>query len=139
MPPEFVPSKPPELNLCRLNVLAEWLEAGAPEAKGVDAFDIRVWNVERECGTVCCLAGAAVQWWGDPTNRPEEFGIFERGDQYITQGAEILGLSRQNANKLFTGFPGAHSGLNASPISPKCAARVVRHLIKTGKVDWSKA
>lgn len=107
------------MNIERLTIIAEWLEAGAPEKGGVKGFNMA--NLGR-CGTVCCIAGTADVWWGDEGPAHE--------NRYICQNT--LGLTNQQARKLFTPL-----GYTAGELSPEHAARCVRNLIATGEVDWS--
>lgn len=118
------------MNKRRLGAIARWLEAGAPEKKGVAGFDMAEFG---RCGTACCIAGTARQWWA-----PKD----ERGlhDTDIV-GAEVLGMGEDadrlrlkddsRADALF--FPRVDV-LNRA--TPAWAARCIRKLIKTGEVDW---
>lgn len=102
--------KKPEMNKRRLDIVAKWLEGGAKEKHGVAHFDMRDWK----CGSVCCIGGAAQQFFG----RDSDAG-------------ELLGLDAVQEHALF--YPNS-SRAHAS--TPKEAAKVVRHLIHTGVVDW---
>lgn len=122
------------MNKRRLVKLAEWLEAGAPEKKGVAGFDMSSYVEVRKCGTVCCLAGAA-QCFFDPKHTVKNLNKWWP-DWDWSEAAELLGLDPTTADALF--HPDQISDTMCwEHIKPKQAARVVRHLIETGKVDWT--
>lgn len=127
------------MNEERLMELVGWLEAGAPERSGVAGFwmagfGIDVANVYRQakfdstlatdhlpkCGTVCCVAGTTNVWWGNKANI---------SDTCTAQA--VLGLTARQAERLF--YP---PEMFIQNITPDWAARCIRHLIKTGKVNW---
>jgi hypothetical protein len=84
------------------------------------------------CGTVACLAG----WAGALAQPKASLRELNESEQLIRERAEVfLGLPSAEAGRLF--YP---SGVMVSwgDITPKQAVRVLRHLAKTGKVDWSK-
>jgi len=106
----------PEL---RLEYIAQWLEAGAPHVGDVAGFNMTRFRQESACGTVCCIAGSAIQWWGQwhPDGMPSGMN-----------GARLIGVSHEAAEKLF--FHDHHNP------DPAWAARCIRHYQKTGIVDW---
>lgn len=118
------------MNVDKLTEIAEWLEAGAPERKGVTGFDMEQFVQDRGCGTACCIAGAAVQ--------------FERRIPYANQheaycdgdpedfAVHILGLTSDQGDALFYG-----RGVEIEDIDAAWAARCVRKLVVTGEVDWA--
>lgn len=119
------------MNVDKLTEIAEWLEAGAPERNGVVEFDMRHFiepNVHRLCGTTCCIAGAALQFEAaEPYADTDE--VFERLFMTVGEAARyVLDLTNKQAEWLFHGRLGA---------SPAWAARCIRKLIATGKVDWA--
>lgn len=141
------------MNKVRLIEIAEWLEGGAKHAN--IKFDMQKGLVITEealaaedpvaCGTVCCIAGAAVAFNRDVINKHRLFGELnyyardENGEytkrevnweRVREQGRDALGLTDTQASQLF--MPPYLSKHN----DPARAARVVRKLIKTGKVDW---
>lgn len=95
-------------------------------------FNMMNWALQRsdihpECGTAACIAGYAVcaahgnKWAKERAER--KCGAF------IPRVAQrILGLGNVQATNLFHGSTTRDRSL---------AARVLRHLAKTGKVDWS--
>jgi hypothetical protein len=103
------------MNVERLAAIAEWLEAGAPERGGVGGFDMRY--IDGSCGTPCCIAGAALQWWGNG-----RIGI----------SAQLLDLRDQQWADLC--MP---AGFFYRDITASQAARCIRKLIATGEVDWA--
>ena len=115
----------------RLTELAEWLEAGAPHKGNVDGFNMNVFeaNDVPGCGTVCCIAGAANQFFGNDGSRENDSF---HADDYA---AARLDLDKQIAEDLF--FVNAYGeSIDRCDITPAWAARTIRHLIATGEVDW---
>ena len=111
------------MNVERLNIIAEWLEAGAPHKDGIDGFNMEDWHKEDECGTTCCIAGAAIQFFetdSDP-NTP------------LQTAARLIGLDSRDASELFYATDVDDPLEN---ISAAWAARCIRKLIATGEVDW---
>lgn len=111
------------MNIDRLTTIAEWLEAGAPRRDGVDGFDMRAWRDPfASCGTTCCIAGAAVEFFGNGGR-----------DDIAYTAARLLGLEELPWMRLFIpAFRKARIG----DITPAWAARCIRKLIATGEVDW---
>ncbi|MBS7457714.1 hypothetical protein [Coralloluteibacterium stylophorae] len=152
------------MNLDRLDTLARWLEDGAKHeritfdmTKGIAIKTTELFDPEKptECGSSCCIAGAAVQFFGDLSDLDpymvarrleeerrygddaEEEVQFRWGD-IMDDAAELLGLTPGQARALFE--PGMH------PIwpytyeeynDPAWAARTIRHLMATGEVSWA--
>jgi len=130
------------MNRDRIRELADVIERGEPPIPGM-RFDMRhffapsIENIETNgatCGTVACIAGWAVAKWGsrDDLLRMNGAGVSEAA-------ARLLGLSRETAYSLFTPFGedgGAHNPFAAGGIN---AARVLRNLAETGRVDWRVA
>lgn len=148
------------MNVELLTNIAEWLEAGAPEAYHGFGFDMRWWKMtgdamdpfgdeSREtCGTTCCIAGAAIELSGVMSG----FSEWTNGADCEYVARSVLGLTEEQAQSLFDPWlddyrnrpnPMAmllfdEAGIR-QPINPRAAAKVVRHLIATGEVDWFKA
>lgn len=148
------------MNVELLTNIAEWLEAGAPEARHGFGFDMRWWKMtgdamdpfedeSREtCGTTCCIAGAAIELSGVMLN----FSEWAEGTDCSATARRVLGLTEEQALSLFDPWLDDYwsrpnlmdmllfdeVGLR-KPIDPRAAAKVVRHLIATGEVDWFKA
>jgi hypothetical protein len=86
------------------------------------------------CGTVACVAG-----WAKALFAPKSC------DLPFDVGAEVLDLEHEQSYHLFTP-PTDEWALKLPPEKPyvydataRGAAKVLRHLAATGKVDWSKA
>jgi len=114
------------MNIERLTVICEWLEAGAPHKDGVDGFDMRALVRYTPCGAVCCIAGAASQFFGG------------KGESFFIQAANLLELDCKTAERLFYAFNGSpeEGRIDPATITPAWAARCIRKLIATGEVDW---
>lgn len=117
-----------------LTYVAEWLESGAPHVDDVLGFDMNVGVMRDCCGTVCCIAGAVCQFfkpfdlWGEENGSEAIF--YGEGGVFV-QAQEMLGVSDENADKLFT--PGK---VDWESVTPEDAAKVIRHFIATGEVNW---
>lgn len=143
------------LNIAALDRVAKWLEAGAPHTATpngppVTGFDMsRGVAIDDEgCGTVCCIAGAVCQFEG-VTNAEvagmlatdegnwRELGWWGTGG-VAEQAQEILGLTSEQASDLFTpdGYYADAGNEDYRTLTAALAARVIRHLIATGDVNW---
>lgn len=81
------------------------------------------------CGTVACIGGtAAILARAASNERAWELPV-------RTVATEWLGISRDDAEDLFV--PG--DPLFRQKVTRKGAIRVLKHLEKTGKLDWNKA
>lgn len=121
------------MNITRLTTIAEWLEAGAPHRDGVGGFDMRTFlNPLNDCGTTCCIAGAAIQFFGDQSARE----VLSRGRFVAPTATAILGLSEGSAKSLFFGFAINGDIIDLREVTVAWAARCIRKLIATGVVDW---
>lgn len=138
-------SERPVLDLQRLETIALWLEAGAPEHGPVKRFDMAAGitapstSARATCNTACCIAGAAVQFfearWA--ARQPLEAGIMD-WRALAARARMALGLSEAQASVLFEpDF--AHGGRMDRYSDPAWAARTVRHLMATGVADWEAA
>jgi hypothetical protein len=116
----------------RLIEIAEWLEAGAPVRGKVVGFDMGTVMHEDICGTVCCIAGAAIQFF-TPFRSLTAYSDDVLGTPYGKYGQRELGLTESQAQALFCP-PGSYSKPNA--YTPDWAARTIRHFLATGIVDW---
>jgi hypothetical protein len=138
------------MNVDRLVYIAEWLEAGAPTQGKVKGFNMR-FGVSAEagdtpqCGTTCCIAGAATQFFNDEDgwfvtkafDFDSEYKETNEAPWDVVQreATHILGLDHFDALCLFQPerlFGGELSDYN----DPLRAARVIRNFIATGIVDW---
>lgn len=122
--------------------VAVWLEAGAPHKGDVAGFDLSVGVEMRDpaCGTVCCIAGALVQF-NEPVT--EKLKAQMENDDYDSEynwstiferGMEIAGLDDDDASALFE-----PDVWDRSEITPAQAALVIRHYVATDEVNWDVA
>lgn len=145
------------MNVERLLYLADWLAAGAPHKGKVKGFNISV-GVQATsgdtpaCGTVCCIAGAATQFFNDEEGYlvDQAFSEIRYGDtgeapwdEVFEEAQELLGLTHDQATALFvpvgTDRPGSIYGYGGDWDDfndPFLAAKVVRNLAATGEVNW---
>lgn len=119
------------MNIERLKILADVVEGGLPEI----TFNMQEWLSEGGCGTVACIAGFA--WMVMPQAEME--AIDAEGVSDIA--AAWLGLDEETANALFVPISekDVFSWMSYAQISRGMAARSIRILVETGKVDWKRA
>ena len=140
------PATPPTLNVERLNELADYIDGTKhiqfdtafnqavckrTPRKPQKWFNMSAWfqvvrrknraGVYQECGTTGCIAGWARQLYAGG-----------KGDAFNT-AKDLLGLTWDQADDLFY----TRGIRRKSLVSPHRAAKVLRRLAKTGKVDWS--
>lgn len=119
--------------------VAVWLEAGAPHVGDLVGFDLSVGVdlQQNSCGTVCCIAGALVQF-NEPVTEKLKAQVAE--DDYNTEynwstifqrGMEIAGLDEGQASALFE-----PDVWDRADITPAEAAKVIRHYVNTDEVNW---
>ena len=118
------------MNIERLEQLATAIEQ---EADGIK-LNMNYWYSEAEpdypaydwsntpCGTIACIGGMA----------DHLFSAKGPNETTTEETAKNLGLTDRQANMLFFGYSDAFL-----PVSPAGAAKVIRHLIATGEVDWT--
>ena len=134
-------------NVKSLIKVAEWLEGGAQHVEvgnhSIAEFDMEqavTTNSNSGCGTACCIAGAIVQFENliDPvlSGARDFFDTYDGGDGVGTLAAEHLGIDSSDAEALFE--PWQRFGFEEYEefSDPQRAAKVVRHYIETGVVDW---
>jgi hypothetical protein len=133
----------------RLVKLAQILEDDAQSGnlpEGIERFSMSFGilftgesKVRNECNTVCCIAGLAaltfskdkVDQWFDVDVKLLELRS-ANWPLIADEAEELLGLSPDQSLALFT-----PSGYGAGDYdNPAWAARTIRHLIATGRVDW---
>lgn len=94
---------------------AEWVEGG--DRSG------------HNCGTVACIAG-----WSLAVRQGRSVRVWGSGAWVKASG--FLGMDYNASYRLFlpSGLP-----VSYSDVSPAVAVEVLRHLAKTGKIDWPRA
>lgn len=138
------------LNIAALSRVAKWLEAGAPHTATPSGPPVTGFDMSRGvaiddagCGTVCCIAGAACQFEGVTNAGVAGMLAADEGDWrelgwwgVADQAQEILGLTSEQADSLFMPDGHATGQADGRPLTAALAARVIRHLIATGDVNW---
>lgn len=94
---------------------------------------------QNTCGAAACLAGEAVMLFGTKEQRDSACSKYFFP---VTVAGDLLGLDTYECTELFTpdlGIGRRDINITAAraKITGKQAARVVRHYVKTGNVDWS--
>lgn len=131
------------MHVAHLEEIAEWLEAGAPHKANVEGFDIfvGVYAISKNrnyCGTICCIAGAATQFFNDKEGilrQQARSNACREADwsDVFDEAQKILDLDRDQAHQLFE----PNGGYDLSDYNdPARAARVIRNFIATGVVNW---
>lgn len=107
----------------------EWLDKGGDRNY---RFNMRGFYHQSRCGTSCCIAGALGVFNKDLNLE----GVSQFNDSEMSRASRAehalvrnYGMDEDDAFELFFG------DLEAGPAQ---AARVVRHWIETGEVDWSQ-
>lgn len=132
-----------------LTQIAEWLEAGAPHKAGISQFNMNKLidtasytnspNPIHGCGTACCIAGAAIQFTQENKNLPPMDRLPAISANW-QQAGELLRLQDDLAYALFFGENLEGKWIvDLEEVTAKDAAKVIRHLLATGEVDWNLA
>lgn len=103
--------------------------ADAIESESVCQFTMQTYFIDTPCKTAGCIAGTAIAKFMPISLQPEN----RENLDYIGTAAILLGLSPTQAIELF--IP---SAVPWQRVSPSQAADVIRHLAKTGQVDWTQ-
>jgi len=136
------------MNTERLTILADQVEAAAPDAKPDLGFNMKCYWASREerplirdhtdhnCETVACLAGWTCHLFGyagRPIPVPEGLSL---NDAIHDLAAQLLELTSEEAVALFVPTP-SNGWLSGIPLEK--AVRAVRETAATGKVPlwWS--
>lgn len=129
------------MNTERILELADLIEAGQPDLY----FNMATWGeqarnfvaTEHACGTAACIAGWTLARFGKSGRatkvdhrRPRDFD-----DSVSKAAAAVLGLNRSEAYDLFVPNSGLN-GVDVYEVTADHAVRTLRHLAKTGEVDW---
>lgn len=130
------------MNRDKLERLAEWLEAGAPHAlfdmqygyvsntSDPDLFENLVPDSEPECGTVCCIAGAAFMLEGRTLTLRED-----NWEPVRDEALKILGLPNRGT---YMGHELFDPSLAPQECRPQDAAKAVRRVM-VGRKPWPEA
>lgn len=128
------------MNREALEEIRDWLRAGTPEKSGITGLDMRTFvsrDLTHDCGTTCCIAGAAIQFDRVRKGLPIcKTGIDLANDSSgytISDNArKILGISPEKAEILFFG----DTLISLYDITPEWAANCIDHFLETGEVNW---
>ena len=120
------------MNKERILEIADLIEAGHERM----VFDMGVFGDEHPCGTAACIAGWTVARFGwngramkiDHRRPVLNFDVFD-------DALSVLGLSFPEAQRLFAPNE-ERDGVSMAEVTAPHAVRTLRHLAKTGKVDW---
>lgn len=125
--------------------VAEWLENGAQhvtiDANGreIDSFDMEYGVNEKDgCGTACCIAGAVYQFEGLHGNYgPGDFfcEVSPQAKKFL-KGDDLTEEEQEALDALFLPWDFFDYTDTEEFSDPKRAAKVIRHLLATGIVDW---
>lgn len=118
----------------RLERVARWLERGGDtgdRCKRRVHFAMETFGDNTNvCGTPACIAGAVIAFNYRTRNSIHQHP-FDAANQ-------LLGLHPWVAQELFYASGAVDIGYSLSQVKPEWAAKVVRHLLATGEVDWKK-
>lgn len=121
------------MNVDNVRKLIEHLEGEAKIPGVIDRFDLGVyvgdsWASGTHCETVGCIAGHAIALLDpDQFNNDGDCGVF-------SEAMGLLGLTCKDAVALFEPDSGR---VHYDRVTAQVAAKVLRHLLDTGEVDWS--
>lgn len=87
---------------------------------------------EGDCNTCACIGGWAVAILSKEYNPQSTF---------MEEGAELLGLTEEEAHKLFTPWDMYDTPLLGDPVKagPKEAVKVLTHILENNEIDWNAA
>ena len=132
------------MNTERINEIADLIEAGHEKLH----FDMGTWGTSATaraptahlCGTAACIAGWTLARFGK-TGRAKKLDHRRPLANYkdvLPCAASVLGLELLTIRRLFTPSLAA-DGVSMPEVTAEHAVRTLRHLAKTGKVDWVSA
>ena len=119
------------MNKERILEIADLIETGHERM----VFDMGVFGDEHPCGTAACIAGWTVARFGE-SGRAKKIDHRRPLNALFFDGAlSVLGLSFPEAQRLFAPNE-ERDGVSMAEVTAPHAVRTLRHLAKTGKVDW---
>lgn len=134
-----------ELNIPLLTNIRNWIASDRPMVlplKGEDIdvhFDMGFVFSEKGsgyCGSVCCIAGAALAM-----DDGASYALEMTAEDWAEKAAFLLGIKDfDDAERLFIPDSFTHSGLrefDLGEVTNEWAVAVLDNLIATGKIDWS--
>lgn len=125
--------------------VAEWLENGAKHVvvgrtgREIGLFDMEYGVQPTSCGTACCIAGAVYQFEGlqGAENHADFFREVGPQAKALIKGALPFSGDEDDAlDALFMPWDFFDYDYTEEFSSPARAAKVIRHLLATGIVDW---
>lgn len=117
------------MNKQKILDLADFIENLPPKQ-----FNMAVYGVAHECGTIACIAGWAAVLEGATVDKHESFHILGEWIGAHKFAAKALGINEKTSLDLFTPID-EHESL--SDITKEQAVKTLRKLAETGEVDWS--
>lgn len=87
------------------------------------------------CGTSACIAGWAVALGSEKVKVVRDLVVLNSAEPIEEEAVDLLSMPFHDAHRLF--YP--DTGVLWGDITRKQAANVLKHLLKTGAVDWSVA
>lgn len=140
------------MNVEKLMRVVEWLEAGVPVVDKMVGFNMAgiiepagiYYAVQNdgseyfpECGTVCCIAGALVQFemqdrlgqMADCDDEAYDAG-FVVNNSIIETGSLLADIDGDTGIRLFI------PNIDLGRATPAEAAKVLRNFIESGKITW---
>lgn len=129
-----------------LEKVAKWLEAGAPRMVTKSGRELGVFDMNYgiappheatgHCGTACCIAGAVCQF--EQLVELDDGGAYFHGDRGVGATArDFLGLSEQDANRLFVPWTEEGAEEATEHYDHVLAGAVIRGLLNDGVIDWN--
>lgn len=115
------------MNKARLLKLADHVEklehSNAPTLSEKDNCHFTLERYQYRCGAPACIAGHAKELWGS-----------KEIESSFKVASRVLSLNWDQARMLFV-----PAGFFYQDITPQMAAKVIRHFVKTGEVDYNIA
>ena len=121
------------MNKERILEIADLIETGHERM----VFDMTEWGEEHPCGTAACIAGWTVArfGWNGRAMKIDHRRPLGGGRDVFDGALSVLGLSFPEAPRLLAPNEG-RDGVSMTEVTAPHAVRTLRHLAKTGEVDW---